>query len=177
MAPTPEGPSASEAARALQDIDRRRDQAHDATINAPWVNVVFGVATFALFAAPDFFGRGATGWTPAAYALLAVAYVALLNTRRGSALLGQAARLRKQEVSRRFALRARLALVAVVLAGFAVELLHPHWHLNVPYWRTMVGAAAGAALILFGKRWQKALVSLAVRGGHDARGRVVHGPR
>ncbi|WP_158713094.1 hypothetical protein [Streptomyces sp. NRRL S-1813] len=98
-------PSVAEAARALKDIDRHRDQAHSSATNSRWVYVLFAVVFFAL---------------------------------------------------------------AVLLAGFAIQLLQPHWHLDVPYWRTAVGAVGGGALALFGPRCQQALLPVAVRGGRRA---------
>ncbi|WP_406213856.1 hypothetical protein [Streptomyces decoyicus] len=161
-------PPADEAARALKDIDRRRNQAHSSAINSRWVYVLFAVVFFALFAAPDFLGQGAAGWTSVAFGILAVGYVALLNTRSGSALLGQPVRPRRQEISGRFRRYALFTLLAVLLAGFAIQLLQPHWHLDVPYWRTAVGALGGGALALFGPRCQQALLSVAVGGGRRA---------
>ncbi|MEU7204667.1 hypothetical protein [Streptomyces sp. NPDC045470] len=54
-------PSADEAARALDDIGRRRNQAHGPADHARWVYVLAGVVFAALFAAPDFFGAAANG--------------------------------------------------------------------------------------------------------------------
>ncbi|MFB6437890.1 hypothetical protein ACFCVY_14115 [Streptomyces sp. NPDC056411] len=65
----------------------------------------------------------------------------------------------------------------MVLVGVAVQLLQPHWHLDVPYWRTAVGAVTGGPLALFGPRCQRALLSVAVRGGRRAGGSAVHGTR
>ncbi|MEV0280284.1 hypothetical protein AB0I22_28360 [Streptomyces sp. NPDC050610] len=180
--PSPSGPdaprpSADEAVRALRDIDRRRAQAHGSAANARWVYVVAGVVFFALLAAPDFLGRAAADWAPACLGLLAAGYVVLLNTRGGSALLGQPVRPRRQEISRPFRRYALLALLVVVLAGFALQLLRPEWHLHLPYWRTAVGAVGGAALALFGPRIQRALLLVAVRGGHRAGVSAFDGPR
>ncbi|MFI0156275.1 hypothetical protein [Streptomyces lydicus] len=170
-------PSADEATRALEDISRHRGQVHSSATNSRWVYVLFGIVFFALFAAPDFLGAAAAGWSSAAFGALAVGYVALLNTRSGSALLGQPVRPRRQEISGRFRSYALLALLAVVLVGFAVQLLQPDWHLGVPYWRTSVGAVSGAALALFGPRCQRALLSVAVRGSGRVGKSAVDGPR
>ncbi|MEB8338157.1 hypothetical protein [Streptomyces endophyticus] len=167
--PTAHEPTADEAARAaqaLQSIEQRRAQAHDGTGAARWVDVVFGVLTFAVLAAPDFFGSGVTGWTTPAFSALAVLYVVLLNTRRGSAMLGQRARLRRSEISGRFALVSRLVLLVLAAAGIAFALLQPDFGVHVPYWRTALGVVLGGALILFGGRMQRALASSATREPH-----------
>lgn len=158
-------PSAAEAARALRDMDRHRDQAHDSATHSRWVSILFGVVLGAGFAAPDFVGQEAAGWTSPAIAILTVGYVALLNTRSGSAMLGQPVRPRREDISAPFRRYALLTLLAVVLVGVALQLLQPDWHLDVPYWRTAVGVVGGGALAVFGPRWQRALLKVAVRGG------------
>lgn len=175
----PDGPrpSADEAARALRDIDRHREQAHSSAANSRWVSVVFGVVFGALFAAPDFFGAGAAAWSSAAYGILGVGYVVLLNTRKGSTLLGQPVRMRRQEISGRFRSYALLTLLVVLLAGVAIQLLQPHWTLDVPYWRTAVGVVGGGALALFGQSWQRALLSVAVHGGRRTGASALDGTR
>lgn len=110
-------PSAAEAARALRDMDRHRDQAHDSATHSRWVSILFGVVLGAGFAAPDFVGQEAAGWTSPAIAILTVGYVALLNTRSGSAMLGQPVRPRREDISAPFRRYALLTLLAVVLAG------------------------------------------------------------
>ncbi|MEU7164031.1 hypothetical protein AB0A70_05200 [Streptomyces morookaense] len=175
--PEPHEPTVHEAAAAagaLQDIERRRAQARDGTGTARWVDAVFGVALFVTLAAPDFFGSGAAGWTTPAFSALTIVYVVLLNTRRGSAVLGQRARLRRGEISGRFALVARVVLFVIAASGVAFALFHPHLGVHVPYWRTAVGAVLGGALILFGRRMQRALSSLATRERHAA-GRALSG--
>ncbi|MEV5598727.1 hypothetical protein [Streptomyces sp. NPDC052496] len=182
MSPTPSPsapdaprPSPDEAARALADIGRRRDQAHSSAVEARWVYVLSGVVFCALFAAPDFLGQEASRWTPAAFGALAVGYVALLNTRKGAAALGSPVRTRRQEITPRFRRYALLTLLAVLLAGFALQLLPPDRHFGVPYWRTAVGAAGGAALALFGPRCRRALLSAAVRDGRGTGRSAFHG--
>ncbi|WP_425839828.1 hypothetical protein [Streptomyces fractus] len=167
--PEPHEPTADEAAnaaRTLRSVERRRAQAHAGTGAARWVDVVFGVLTFAVLAAPDFFGSDVTGWTTPAFSALAVGYVVLLNTRRGSALLGQRARLRRSEISGRFALVARVVILAFAAIGIALALLQPDLGVHVPYWRTALGVLLGGALILFGGRMQRALASSATRERH-----------
>ncbi|MER5439870.1 hypothetical protein [Streptomyces sp. NPDC002790] len=159
---------AAKAAQALHGIEQRRAQAHDGTGTARWVDMVFGVLTFAVLAAPDFFGSDVAGWTTPAFSALAIAYYVLLNTRRGSALLGQRARLRRSEISGRFALISRVVLLAALALGIAVALLQPDLGVHVPYWRTALGVVLGGALIFFGGRMQRALASTATRERHTA---------
>ncbi|WP_413809142.1 hypothetical protein [Streptomyces sp. OE57] len=168
-------PSA-EAARALRDIDQRRDQARASEQESRWVGVVFGVAIFAELSAPDFFGDGVRSGISMAVAALAVAYVVLLRTPRGGALLGRPTRLRRDEFSPRFVRLARLTILAVMLIGFFGASYLPHE--PFPYTGTVVGAVLGATLILFGRNLQRALNSLALRGtGKDSLGGATYGSR
>lgn len=155
-------PTPDEAARALHDVERRRDQTFGSVGIALWVRVVFAVAIFLALAAPDFLGPRAAAWTGWPLAVIAVGYVAMLNSRRGSAVLGQPTRLRREEISPRFAMTGRLVLLAVLVIGIILAFL-PHGQLSVPYLRTIIGALAGIALIIFGNRSQKAMISLARR--------------
>ncbi|WP_262705844.1 MULTISPECIES: hypothetical protein [Streptomyces] len=168
-------PSA-EAARALRDIERRRGQARAADQESRWVSVVFGVAIFAELAAPDFFGDGVRSWIGLAVAVLGCAYVLMLRTPRGGALLGRPTRLRKDELSPRFVWLARLAILAVMLIGpFGLRFLP---HAPFPYTRTVVGAVLGATLIIFGRNLQRALTSLALRRDNkDGLGGATYGSR
>lgn len=170
-------PSADEAARALRDIDRHRGQARGAATHARWVDVVFGVVFFAAFAAPDFFGHTVVQWSSNGLTAFGLLYAVLLRTRRGTALLGQPVRPRKEELSKSFRVGARLTILAAVLAGFAVILLQPDWHLDVPYLRTAVGAVVGGGLALFGPRMQRALLSAAARSHPRTGESTVHGTR
>jgi hypothetical protein len=163
-------PTSQEAAQALREVDRRHEQAlRGSAGQSRWVGVLFGVAVFALLAAPDFFGRTVTSWTSWAFTAVVAAYAVLLRTRRGAAVLGRPNRLRTREISPRFALGARLTILAVFLIGVAGAFV-PHPHLSFPYGRTIVGAVLGAALIVFGERWERGLRSLAAgRGGSGGR--------
>ncbi|MDN3061011.1 hypothetical protein PH213_42245 [Streptomyces sp. SRF1] len=168
-------PSA-EAASALRDIEQRRDQARAAEQESRWVGIVFGVAIFAELAAPDFFGDGVRSGLSLTVAALCVAYVVLLRTPRGGALLGRPTRLRKDEYSPRFVRSAQLAILAVVLIGFFAAPYLPHE--PFPYSRTAVGAVLGVTLIVFGRPLQRALTSLALRGdGKRGLGGATYGSR
>lgn len=158
------GPTrAAEAARALHDVDQRREQAARAYgTESRWVSVVFGVVLFAQMAAPDFFGDGVRPWMSWLVFGLVAVYMVMLRTRRGSDLLGRPARARKSEISPAFAYGARLLIVLVVLLGFAGALYMDHE--LFPYAGTVMGALLCGGLILFGPAWQRGLNSLAVRG-------------
>jgi hypothetical protein len=172
-------PTPAEAARALREVDQRGDQAFDSAHESRWVAVLFGAAIFLLLAAPDFFGDGVTTAISGCFGVLVLGYVALLNSRRGSTVLGRPARVRRQQISPRFARYARVAILAVAVVGVAGALL-PHPDLSVPYARTIAGAVLGGAVAVFAPRWQKRLTSLARpdRAGADQGGAdVAHGSR
>lgn len=155
-------PTPDEAAGALRDVERRKDQSFDSAGVSLWVRVVFAAAIFLMLAAPDYLGPKVTAWTSWPVALLAVIYVMMLNSRRGSAVLGQRTRLRREEISPSFVAARRLVLLAIVVIGIVVAFI-PHGQLSVPYLRTIIGAVLGLALVLFGNRYQRAMVSLARR--------------
>ncbi|MBL1119813.1 hypothetical protein JK364_47040 [Streptomyces sp. 110] len=153
----------AEAARALRDIEQRRDQARAASEQeSRWVSVVFGVAIFAQLAAPDFVSDDARSWISMAIAVLSLVYVVMLRNPRGGALLGRPTRVRRDEISPRFIRLAQLVMVAVAVICFLGTRLLPH--APFPYTGTVVGAVIGATLILFGRNLQRAMNSLAFRG-------------
>jgi hypothetical protein len=168
-------PSAYEAEEALRQVREGRGRGVRSVRQAPWVGVVMGAAVFALLAAPDFFGAGVQTWVQLGFTAVVAAYWLMTSTRRGSAALGRPTRLRRQDVSPRFARWARTVLIAVMLIGLAA-LFVPHGHLSVPYLRTGLGAVLGLALAVFGGRLQKALGALAAPRD-DTPGDAVHGPR
>jgi membrane associated rhomboid family serine protease len=161
----PDGPSPSEAARALHEVDRRKDQAVGSMRRARWVDIVFGVAIFATLAAHDFLGADAGAVAGIVVAVLAVSYNWLGRTRRGAAILGQPTRVRRDAISPRFSIPAVTVLLAALLVGFLFPLLGLHPLAGVPYWHTILGAVLGLALILFGRQLQTGMNFLA-RGGH-----------
>lgn len=167
----PDRPTPDEAARALRDVDLRKDQTFESVGVPRWIRVVFGLVIFATLAAPDFFGQQVVAWTSWPLALVTVGYVAMLNSRRGSVVLGQPARLRREEISPRFALTGRLVPLAVLVIGIVVAFV-PQGQPSVPYLRTIIGAVLGLALIIFGDRAQRALLSHARR---DRAGRTAEG--
>ncbi|MGP3947010.1 hypothetical protein [Streptomyces sp. 6N106] len=166
----------AEAARALRDIERLRAQGRASEQESRWVSVVFGVTIFAELAAPDFFGDDVRPWISLAVTALILVYAMMLRTPRGGALLGRATRVRRSEISPRFARLAQLTIVAVVLLGIAGALFLPD-HL-FPYAGTVAGAVLGATLIIFGRSLQRGLNSLAMRGdGKDGMNGVADGSR
>ncbi|MGY1433687.1 hypothetical protein [Streptomyces reniochalinae] len=170
-------PTPAEAARALEEAEHRKDQVFSSVRESRWVAVVFGTGLFVCLAAPDFFGSEATQWTSPLLAVLSVTYAVMLNTRRGSALLGRPTRLRRAEISPRFATVTRVVLLVLLAAGIAAAFL-PRPDLPLPYWRTVAGALLGGFLIVFGHRAEQALLSFARRGRTEGNGvGWVHGSR
>jgi hypothetical protein len=155
-----ERPSAEEAARALRDVDRRRDQVLGALHGAKWVDVAFALVVFLYLASTDFL-PGAAGWKGLVLAALVVGYVLLLRTRRGAAWLGHRVRVDKSAIRPGLAFGAGLVFVVVcVAAAVAVALLH----LRIPYGNTILGAVLAIVLIGFGRHLRRGLAALIRRG-------------
>jgi ABC-type Fe3+ transport system permease subunit len=169
-------PNPSEAARALHEVNERKNQALDSMHRSRWVDIIFGVAIFVMLAAGDFLGKDAASVAVMVVAVLAVGYNWLGRTRRGAAVLGQPTRVRRDAISRRFSIPAVTVLVVAMLAGIVLPLLGLHPLAGVPYWRTILGAVLGLALILFGRKLQSGLNSLA-RSGHRNESDVRDGQR
>ncbi|MBY8856043.1 hypothetical protein K7711_06100 [Nocardia sp. CA2R105] len=157
-------PTPSEAARALRDVTERTNQAVDSTQRARWVDIVLGVAIFVMLAAPDFLGKHAAAVSTLIIVVITVGYSWLGRTRRGAAVFGQPARVRRQAISRRFSIPAVTLLLGVMALGIALPLLGLHPLAGVPYWRTILGAVLGLTLIVFGRRLQNTLNALAHNG-------------
>ncbi|MGX1851721.1 hypothetical protein [Streptomyces sp. NPDC055299] len=159
-------PTPQEAAEALRNIDQRAEQARGSLRNAPrWLDWLAGAVIFLYCASIDFF-PGSAVWRSWIFAALAVGYAIVLRTRRGSALLGQSARIHRQAVSSRFVLIARLTIAAVVAASVAAVVLlgSAHTSMYVPYLSTILGAVLATALIGFGTRLRAGLATLAGSG-------------
>ncbi|GAA2352588.1 hypothetical protein SVIO_003780 [Streptomyces violaceusniger] len=146
----------------LRNVNRRTEQARGSLRAAPtprWLDWLFGMAIFLYGASHGFFPNSAV-WGGWAFGALVVGYVVLLRTRRGSALLGQPVRIRRQAISSRFVLIARLTIAAVVAASVVMVVLDIH----VPYLSTNLGAVLAIALIGFGPRLRAGLAALAGSG-------------
>jgi steroid 5-alpha reductase family enzyme len=166
-------PSPEEAADALRTVDRSRKQAVTTWQGgARWVDAVFGVALLLYSASVDFFPQGAP-WRALLMAALVITYVVLLRTRRGSAILGQSARLRRDDISPKFTLFAGLTLGVVMVGSLAAVLLleRTGTHLDVPYLSTGLGAVMAVVLIAFGPQLRTGMNRLARKGsaGDDHR--------
>ncbi|MCA1222404.1 hypothetical protein [Streptomyces sp. 8L] len=162
-------PTPAEASRALREVERRRGESLGSARDSRWVAILFGVAVFALLAAPDFFGQGVESVVNIVFTAVVVLYAVLLRSRRGSAVLGRRTRVRRDAVSPRFALWSRVVILTVMALGIVAAFL-PHSSLSFPYARTIAGAVLGAVLIFFGDRLQSALASLAAGAEHGRSG-------
>ena len=155
-------PTPDEAARALNDVEQRRKQAAGSTRGSLWVDAVSGVLIFVLSASADFFGRDASAWFSWALIAFGLAYIVLLRTRRGSALLGRPTRVRRDALSplyRRVPTLAFLGVIVIVVA-LTITGVVP----QVPYATTILGAVFAIILIVFGRKIQDGMNSLATRG-------------
>ena len=159
-----ERPTPDEAARALRDVQRRRDQSLDSVRENWWVRILMGIVIFVLIAAPDFLGPDARSWTTLAAAVVVLGYSLMQRSRRGAAVLGRPARMRKDEMSTRYVTTARLVLLAVVVIGFVIAFLPPAHLPTIPYLHTIVGAVVAIALIIFGPAAERSMRSFARRG-------------
>ncbi|AHI01442.1 hypothetical protein GCM10010174_09540 [Kutzneria viridogrisea] len=153
-----EHPSAEEAARALRDVDRRRDQALGSLHGAKWVDLTFALVIFLCLASTDFL-PSAAGWSGLTMAVLALGYGLLLRTRRGAAWLGHSARVDRSAIPPRFVLGVWLVFVAVCAAMFAVRPLH----VQIPYGSTIMGAVLAIVLVVFGQHLRRGLAALVRR--------------
>lgn len=157
-------PTPGEAARALHEVTTRTDQVVGSMRRSRWVDIVFGVAIFAMLAAPDFLGAGATAVVSTIFLVLVVGYSWLGRSRWGGAILGQPTRVRREAISPRFGVPAVAVLLVAMLVGIVVPVLGLHPLAGVPYWRTVLGAVLGLALIVFGRSLQAGVNSLARNG-------------
>ncbi|WP_406633356.1 hypothetical protein [Amycolatopsis sp. WGS_07] len=155
-----ERPSAEEAARALREVDRRRDQALGALHGAKWVDVAFALVVFLYLASSDFLPSAAE-WKGLVLAVLVVGYVLLLRTRRGAAWLGHRVRADKSAIQPRFALGVGLVFVLMCVAAAVALALS---HVRIPYGNTILGAVLAIVLIAFGPHLRRGLAALIRRG-------------
>jgi hypothetical protein len=164
-------PTPDEAARALEQIGRREEQALDtATSDAAWVRVVIGVLLLVNLASRDFLDSDVNSWISIGFSLLIVVYAILLRTRRGSSALGRSARVDRKAVARNSADRTRWVPLVIVVLALAVGLSGAH--LDLPYWHTALGAVLAVTLIFFGPALERALLSSGKRGTPHGTGAV-----
>ena len=163
-------PTPREAARALHDVDERKKQAIDSTRRPRWIDVVFGLAIFAMLASHDFLSEEAARYPVLIVDVLVVVYSLLLRTRRGAAILGQPTRVRRDGISRRFTACSIAVLVAAILIATLPPLLGVRVLIGVPYWHTIVGAVLGLVLIFLGRALQNGMNALAYGGNRGKRG-------
>lgn len=167
----PSHPTPQEAADALRDVDRRTGQAVGSLRDAPrWLDVFFGLF-FLLYGVSGDFLPGAMAWINLIMVAVVVTYAVLLRTRRGALLLGQPARVRREVISSRFVVIARL-IIGVIVVGSIVAILvlgANHTSVHVPYLTTIFGVVSAVAIIGFGPQLRAGLTGLATRGTHHGR--------
>lgn len=159
-----EHPTPEEAARALQEVKQRKDQSLDSSVREKWwVRILMGAVVFVFIAAPDFLGRDARSWVSTGVAVVMVAYVLMIRSRRGSAVLGRPARARMDGLSNRYLVAVSLVLLAVVVIGVGLAFVPPGQLPTIPYLHTGIGAVAGIGCVVFGPSAERALRAFARR--------------
>ncbi|WP_141747684.1 hypothetical protein [Streptomyces nanshensis] len=162
---TGQRPTPDEAARALDQVGQREEQAiGGGTSDALWVRLVIGLLLFGDLAARDFLGDDANSWISIGLAVLVIAYTLLLRTRRGSSALGRSARVDRKAALRGKAAYARWIPLVIVLLGLGVGLAGAR--LDLPYWHTALGAMLGAVVIFFAPALERAMLSAGRRTQH-----------
>lgn len=166
-------PTPQEATDALRDVDRRTGQAVGSLRTAPrWLDVFFGIV-FLLYGASSDFLPGSITWANWILVAIVVVYSLLLRSRRGAALLGQPARVRRAAMSSGFVVGARL-VIGVILVGSIVAILilgAHHANTHVPYLSTIFGVVAAIAMIGFGPQLRAGMAGLATRRAGSPDGR------
>lgn len=168
-------PTPKQAAEALRNVNQRSEQAVGSLRSAPrWLDVFFGVVIFLYCASADFLPGAA--WPGLVLAALVVAYVVLIRTRRGAALLGQSTRVRREAISPAFARVARLVIGVIFVGSLATTVILSLTHTNahVAYLSTILGAVLAVLLIAFGPQLRGGMVALAANG---RRGSIPDGRR
>ncbi|NLU73760.1 hypothetical protein HCC61_13900 [Streptomyces sp. HNM0575] len=157
--PTPE-----EAARALDQIERREEQAiSTATGEALWVRVAMGLVMLGYLASQDFLGSDARTWVYLGFSLVVVTYAVLLRTRRGSGLLGRSVRVDRKAAAHatQYTQWIPFAIVALAIGlGYAGNRMHLG---DVPYWHTGLGVVLAVTVAFFSPAMERGLLSLGRR--------------
>ncbi|MFG2533263.1 hypothetical protein [Streptomyces sp. NPDC048516] len=167
-------PDAEHAARALEDVQRRRDQAIEAQRQPRWFSIAWGTNLFLVFAAPDLLSllhlQPWWPWCSGVLAPLTVAFLIGQYTRWGRSLLGLPPVLQVRGIvspglaewrtPRRMVVF--LGVVGVVFLTCGVFLTY------IPYWHLLMGIALGLATMLQSNRQSERLKSLGSLGyAHD----------
>ncbi|MGD3112409.1 hypothetical protein [Streptomyces sp. YGL11-2] len=148
-------PDAEQAARALEEVQRRRNQAIDAQRRPRWFSTVWGIHLFLVLATPDLLPllhleEGRTWWY-GALAGLTLSLLAGQSTRVGRSLLGLPPGLRPQGLvpagqseqrSPWIGLLIVVSVVGVISVGSVALLSY------VPGWHLLLGLVVGVATML-----------------------------
>ncbi|MFJ9470823.1 hypothetical protein [Streptomyces caniferus] len=164
-------PDAEHAARALTDVQRRRDQAIDAQRQPLWFSVSWGAVLFLTFATPDLMPLlHLERWWPWWYGVLGPLLVVCLvgqYTRWGRSVLGLPPALQvrgivqpglaEQRSRRRMSVFFGVAGVVFLTVGVLLTYL--------PYWHLLLGLALGASAVFTSERQAERLKRLSQYSG------------
>ncbi|MER0477525.1 hypothetical protein ABR737_04005 [Streptomyces sp. Edi2] len=165
---------AEHAARALEDVQRRRDQAIEAQRQPRWFSIAWGAHLFLVLATPDLLPLlHLERWWPWCFGVLAPLTTAFLigqYTRWGRSLLGLPPGLQmrgiippglaERRTHRRMVVFFGVAAVVILTCGVLLT--------YIPYWHLLMGIALGLATVLQSNRQSERLKSLGHLGyAHD----------
>ncbi|MEU6079225.1 hypothetical protein [Streptomyces sp. NPDC047108] len=149
-------PDPEDAARALDDVQHRRDQAIDAQRLPFWFGVAWGTCLFLLIASPDLLPllnlERWKGWWAVSSAVLVTAFAVAQYTPQGRSLFGIAPPLRPSGLApppHRSMWPSSVVTLAAVTAGATVMVLVLA---QAPYWHIWAGLMAGVAVIVSPER-------------------------
>ncbi len=144
--PTPE-----EAARALQDIEQRRDQVLREGSGPRWMWYLLGAAFVVRGLVADLAGMSAASVVSWAIVAVLAVLVVMQHTRRGAARLGYRAMPAWNAFPAWYlGMLAVAAIATVIAASLLLGVLVAAF--DLPYQQTIVGAGTGLAVALVG-RW------------------------
>ncbi|ANP53335.1 hypothetical protein J2Z21_008611 [Streptomyces griseochromogenes] len=165
-------PDAEQAARALEEVQRRRDQAIDAQRQPRWFSMAWGFYLFLVLSSPDLLPllhlERWWMWWDGILGILTVVFLAGQFTRQGRGLLGLPPELLPQGIiptgstERRSPWTGLLVVVSVVgavsVGSVAILSYVPGWHL-------LLGIAVGLAAMFPSKGRFERLKQLSQDGG------------